>query len=162
MGAGRVLVEAGFDYALEAEFPASGLQGDLLRIPLAGVSVGIGSIAEIQLDGGFYNRLSITDRRDAPLSDMVEATGDTTSSIEDFVIATKVRLVPEAMSRPSVGLRFATKLPNASNESGLGLGTTDFLAWLLLAKTVQSVRLMGNVGWGFSRTRREATGRTTC
>ncbi len=58
---------------------------------------------------------------------MVKATGDSTSSIEDFVIGTKVRVVPEGMSRPSIGLRFATKLPYASNESGLGLDTTDFL-----------------------------------
>ena len=148
IGAGRVLVEAGFDWAAEAEFPVSGLEGDLLRIPLAGVSVGISSIAEIQIDGGLYNRLSITDRQSAPLSSMLDVTGDTTSSIEDIVIGTKVRLVPEGMSMPAVGLRFATKLPTASNESGLGLDTTDFFASLLLGKTVQSVRIVGNVGFG--------------
>jgi hypothetical protein len=52
------------------------------------------------------------------------------------------------VSRPSFGLRFATKLPNASNESGMGLDTTDFFASLLMAKTVQSVRVVGNVGLG--------------
>ena len=31
-------------------------------MPLLGVSVGISSIAEMQIDGGFYNRLAITDR----------------------------------------------------------------------------------------------------
>ena len=50
--------------------------------------------------------------------------------------------------RPSFGLRFATKLPNASNESGIGLDTTDFFASFLIAKTVQSVRIVGNVGLG--------------
>ena len=45
-------------------------------------------------------------------------------------------------------MRFATKLPNASNESGLGLDTTDFFASLLLGKTVQSIRIVGNVGLG--------------
>jgi hypothetical protein len=39
-------------------------------------------------------------------------------------------------------------LPNASNESGLGLDTTDFFAALLTAKTVRSVRVVGNVGVG--------------
>ncbi len=149
IGAGRVLVEAGLDYARDAEFPASGLQGHLFRFLVAGVSVGISSIAEIQLDGGFYNRLSITDRDlFAPLASMVTATGDSTSSIEDFVVGTKVRLVSEGVSRPAVGLRVATKLPNASNESGLGLDTTDFFASLLVAKTVQSVRIVGNAGLG--------------
>ena len=148
IGAGRVLVEAGLDYANDVEYPASGLEGDLFRFPLVGVSVGLSSIAEIQIDGGLYSRLSITDRRDAPLSSMVTATGDSTSSIDDLVIGTKVRIVPEGVSRPSVGLRFATKLPNASNESGLGLDTTDFFASLLIAKTVQSVRVVGNAGLG--------------
>ena len=148
IGAGRVLIEAGLDSARDVEYPASGLEGDLFRFPLIGVSMGVSSIAEIQIDGGLYSRLSITDRRDAPLSSMVTATGDSTSSIDDFVIGTKVRVVPEGVSRPSVGLRFATKLPNASNESGLGLDTTDFFASLLIAKTVQSVRIVGNMGVG--------------
>jgi hypothetical protein len=57
-------------------------------------------------------------------------------------------VVPETVAGPSLGIRFATRLPNAGNESGLGLDTTDFYASLLLAKTVQSVRLVGNVGLG--------------
>ena len=79
---------------------------------------------------------------------MVTATGDSTSSVEDIVIGTKIRIAGETESRPSFGLRFATKLPNASNESGLGLDTTDFFASVLVAKTMQSVRVVGNVGLG--------------
>jgi len=148
IGAGRVLIEAGLDYGRDAEYPASGLSGHLFRFPLIGVSLGISSIAEIQIDGGLYNHLSITARDQAPTSDKVTATGDSTSSVEDFLIGTKIRLVPEGMKRPSVAFRFATKLPNASNESGLGLNTTDFFASLLVAKTVQSVRIVANGGLG--------------
>jgi hypothetical protein len=148
IGAGRLLLEAGLDYAGDVDYPVSGLQGNLLRVPLLGVSIGISSIAELQVDGGLYNHLSITDRRSAPLSAMVTATGDSTSSIEDIVIGTKVRLAAEGVSRPSFGFRFATRLPNASNESGIGLDTTDFFASLLVGKTVQSVRVVGNVGLG--------------
>jgi hypothetical protein len=148
IGEGRVLVEGGVDYRRDAEFPASGLEGHLLRAPLFGISVGISSIAEVQFDGGFYNHLAITQRTTAPLSAMVTATGDSTSSIEDLVVGTKVRLAAEGVSRPSFGVRFATKLPSASNESGLGLDTTDFHVSLLVAKTVQSVRLVGNLGLG--------------
>jgi hypothetical protein len=146
IGAGRALLEAGFDYTHGADFPVSGLEGHLLRLPLVGVSLGISSIAEIQVDGGFYNRLTITERNVAPLSDMVTATGNSTSSIEDFVIGTKIRLIPEGITRPSFGVRFATKLPNASNESGIGLDTTDFFASMLVAKTVESIRVVGNGG----------------
>ncbi len=148
IGAGRVLVEGGFDWGRDLLFPASGLEGNLLRVPLVGASVGISSIAEIQVDGGFYDRLAITDRRAAPLADMVTATGDSTSDVDDLVVGTKVRLAPESARRPAIGVRFATKLPNASNESGLGLDTTDFFLSALVGKTVQSVRFVGNVGVG--------------
>jgi len=146
IGAGRVLAEMGLDYGRGVSYPASGLEGHLVRVPLVGVSVGISSIAEVQIDGGLFNRLSITERNVAPLSDMVTATGDSTSSVEDWSIGMKVRLAGETASRPAFGFRFATRLPNASNESGLGLDTTDFFASILGAKTIQSIRVVGNVG----------------
>jgi hypothetical protein len=62
VGNGRMLVEAGFDYGRDVNYPVSGLTGNLLRLPLIGISVGLGSYAELQLDGGLYDRLSITDR----------------------------------------------------------------------------------------------------
>ena len=148
IGAGRILLEGGVDYGRDILFPASGLTGDLLRAPLIGVSIGLSSIAELQIDGGLYNRLSITDRRAAPFSEGLDVTGDTTSDVEDLVIATKIRIAGEGTARPSIGIRFATKLPNASNESGLGLDTTDFHAAALVAKTVQSIRVVGNLGLG--------------
>lgn len=147
IGAGRLLVEAGIDYAQDVVYPVSGLEGNRSRVPLIGLSIGISSIAELQFDGGLRNRLSITARdATAPLAGMVEADGDSTSSIEDLVIGTKIRVASETATRPSFGVRFATKLPNASNESGLGLDTTDFFASILAAKTVQSVRVVGNIG----------------
>ena len=148
IGAGRVLVEGGIEYSRDMPYPVSGLEGHLVRFPLLGISVGLSSIAEIQVDGLSYSRLTITERTDAPLSGMVTASGDSASSLEDLVVGTKVRLVPEGVARPSIGLRFATRLPNASNESGMGLDTTDFFASLLVAKTVQSVRVVSNLGLG--------------
>jgi hypothetical protein len=149
IGAGRLLVEGGLDYAIDQDFPASGLSGDVLRVPLVGVSVGISSIAEIQIDGGFYTRLTISDRDPAaPLAGMLDVDGDTTTDVEDIVIATKVRFLSETASRPGLGLRFGTKLPNAGNESGLGLDTTDFFASALVGKTVRSIRFVVNAGIG--------------
>jgi hypothetical protein len=149
IGAGRLLVEGGIDWVNAITYPASGLEGDLLRFPLVGLSFGISSIAELQIDGGFYNRLSITARDpDAPLADRLDIDGSSTSSVEDFVIGTKIRIVPEGVTSPSFGVRFATRLPNASNESGLGLDTMDFFASLLGAKTFEQVRVVGNLGLG--------------
>jgi hypothetical protein len=146
IGAGRVLVEGGLDYLHSQTFTVSGLEGNLLRLPTLGVSIGLSSIAELQIDGG-YSRLAITKRSPAPLSTMLDIAGDTTSDFEDLVIATKIRMVGEKPGRPAIGIRFATKLPNASNESGLGLDTTDFFTSLLVGKTVQSIRVVGNVGF---------------
>jgi len=115
VGAGRMLIEGGFDYGADYKYTASGLEGPLLRIPLIGVSVGLSSIAEVQIDGGFYNRLKISSRDpNAPLAGMVTATDDTTSDVEDIVIGTKIRLASEGMRRPAFGIRFATKLPDAA------------------------------------------------
>jgi hypothetical protein len=147
VGPGQLLLELGFDQMWEQRYPASGLQGTLLRAPTFGVSIGLG-IAELQIDGAAFQRLQVKERFDAPLDDLLDFTGDSTSSIDDFTIGTKIRLMSEAPGRPAFGLRFATKLPNASNEQGLGLDTTDFYASLLLAKTVQSLRVVGNAGIG--------------
>lgn len=148
IGTGNILIEGGFDSQRDAVYPASGLTGDLLRLPTLGVSFGFSSILELQVDGGFYDRLNITSIEPAPLSDKLELTGDTTHDVEDLVVATKIRIVSEAAGRPSIGIRLATKLPMASNESGLGLDTMDFSAVSLFGKTARSVRVVGNFGLG--------------
>lgn len=149
IGAGRLLIEGGLDAARDQQYPVSGLKGNLLTVPSIGFSVGVSSIAEFQIDGGFYNRLNVKERNAfAPLASALTFTGDSTHDVSDTVIATKIRMVSEAANRPAIGIRFATKLPNASNENGLGLDTIDFYASLLGAKTVQSVRVVGNLGFG--------------
>jgi hypothetical protein len=146
IGGGRLLVEAGVDLKRDVVFPVSGLRGNSVTAPTFGVSIGLSSIAELQIDGGFYQRLNITERRPAPLARLLDFEGDRTTDVEDFIVATKVRLFTETPRRPSIGLRLATKLPNATNESGLGTDMTDFFATLLFAKTVQSLRVVGNAG----------------
>ena len=146
IGGGRLLLEAGLDVEREVVYPASGLRGNRLAVPTFGISIGLSSIAELQIDGGFFQRLNVTERRPAPLAGLLDFDGDETTDVEDFVVATKLRLMTEGARRPAFGLRLATKLPNSSNESGLGSDMTDFFATLLFAKTVESVRLVANSG----------------
>jgi hypothetical protein len=149
IGAGRMLIEGGLDFAHEQEYPVSGLSGNLWRVPTIGLSFGLSSIAEFQIDGGLNQRLSISSRKaGAPLASLVTATGSSTHGFEDVFIGTKIRVLPEGTRRPAFGLRFTTKLPNASNESGLGTDTMDFYGSLLGAKTVQSIRVVANLGAG--------------
>ena len=148
VGSGIILIEGGFDYQRDVFYPVSGLTGHLLRVPTLGVSFGLSSIAELQIDGGLYNRLTVTSREPGPLSEELDFTGDQTTDIDDLVIGTKIRLVGEGPGRPAFAVRIATRLPNASTESGIGLDTIDFFASVLAGKTVQSVRVVGNAGLG--------------
>ena len=50
IGSGLILFEGGFDLQQEIFFPVSGLQGDLLRVPTLGLSFGLSSIAELQIE----------------------------------------------------------------------------------------------------------------
>src|SRR5437762_10975751 len=57
VGAGRILLEGGFDVAHDQRYPTSGLRGNLWRVPTIGLSFGLSSIAELQVDGAVRVRL---------------------------------------------------------------------------------------------------------
>jgi hypothetical protein len=148
IGAGRVLVEGWISAVNDVTYPQYGLKGNLWQLPVLGVNVGLSSIADLQITGGPYNFMSIESRDPAaPLADVVTATGDSTHSVEDIRIGAKIKLVPEGEWRPGIGFRFSTRLPNASRKSGIGQDTTDFGASLLFGKTIESIRVVGNIGW---------------
>jgi hypothetical protein len=146
IGSGRILLEFGTEWSSAATYPASGLTGDLLRVPVFGVSFGVASNVELQIDGG-HSSLAITERGDGPFADVV-GEGSSASDFDDIVVATKVRLVSETEGRPAFGVQIATKLPIASNESGLGLDTIDVHLVMLVAKSFGRARFAGNLGFG--------------
>jgi hypothetical protein len=144
---GRLAVEMGVEWLDEVAFPLSGLEGDLLRAPAVAFRFGLGGLAEFQVAGG-HDLLFIDDRRPAPFADMIHVDGDVAHDIYDPVVATKLRLQRETPRLPSMGLRVATRLPSASNKSGLGTDTTDFFMWVLAGKTIVGTRLLANLGLG--------------
>jgi hypothetical protein len=147
IGAGRVLVEAGVDYNRDVFLPVSGLRGNHFVVPSFGVSLGVSSIAEIQIDTGLYQKLYITQQvPSAPFATLLKLDGDSTSDIDDIHIGAKVRLISETDRRPAIGSWFSTRLPNAGNESGLGKDMQDFASAITIGKTVQSVRVVANIG----------------
>lgn len=146
---GFILLEAGVDFLNGAVFPASGLAGNLLRIGTFGVSIGVSSIAEIQVDGGLANRLAITSMDPtAPLASAYTGNSTSTASIEDLSIGAKIRFLSETEGRPALAVRFATRLPMVGVENGLGTETTDVSIALAGAKTIESVRFAANLGLG--------------
>ena len=147
IGSGRVLIEAGIDYDRDTFLPVSGLRGNLVTMPDFGVSLGVSSIAEIQIDWGVYQKLQITEQiASAPLAHLVQTDGESTDDFGDIHIGAKVRLLSETANRPAIGSWFSTRLPNAGNESGLGKDVQDFASAITIGKTIQSVRVVANVG----------------
>jgi len=147
VGVHRVLLEAGFEINKDQLYSAYVVKGDTAHAPTFGVSFGISPSAEIQVDGGLFQHLTVTERRPALLAPVLDFTGDHASTLEDFTVATKIRIASEADTHPAFGVRFGTRLPTAKRESAMGLGTTDFFASFLVAKTVQSIRTVGNVSF---------------
>lgn len=148
VGSGMVLVEAGTNYEHSEVYPASGLTGNLWRLGTFGLDFGVGSVTELQIKGGLQDFLAVTNQIPAPLSSGLTFTGTSTRGFEDLLVGAKIRVAAETASRPAIAIKFATRLPDESTASGLGLDTTDFDLDLLIAKTIQSVRIVGNVGYG--------------
>ena len=147
IGAGRVLIEAGVDYNRDVFFPVSGLRGNHFMVPPFGLSMGVSSIAEIQIDAGLYQKLYITEiLPNAPFSNFLQLDTGSTADVDDIYIGAKVRLLSETARRPAIGSVFSTRLPNAGNESGLGKDMQDFASSIVIGKTIQSIRVVANVG----------------
>lgn len=140
-------IETGAGFARDREIPAVGLRGDVLRVPELTFRLGVSERVELRVDTG-YEVLLVRERREAPLSDELDFDGESSSDIRDPVVATLVRLRNESSRGPALGLRIATRLPVASNQSGLGLDTTDFFVTLLAAKDAGRLRGIANLGLG--------------
>ena len=141
---GQIQLGFGVEFLQGRHFPLSGLEGDLTRLGVGHVHIGVGKYAEFQLSGVIQDFLAVTNRRDPIIPP--DFAGNATSDAGDLVLATKIRLVREANKGPGFAFKFAVKLPNAGNESGLGTDTTDFYARLLVSKHIRNVHVFGSLG----------------
>ena len=143
---GAVRLELGFEFLQEAAFPLSGLEGDLTRVGVLGVRLGVGDRVELQILGSLQDFLNVDRRFAAPQADQLDFSGNSTSDVGDFTLATKIRLNQERSDLPAFGVRFGMELPNASNQSGLGVDETNVFGSLLVEKNAGPLRVLGNVG----------------
>ena len=144
---GWLVVEVGAAFAHDREIPAAGLRGNVLRVPELTLRLNVARRVELRVDTG-YDVLFVHDRREAPLSDELDYDGESSSDIRDPVVSTLVRMRDESQRAPAIGLKIATRLPVASNQSGLGLDTTDFFLALLAAQDAAGLRWVANLGLG--------------
>lgn len=150
--AGTLRLEIGADFTQNARYPASGLTGDLTRVGVIGVNVGVSPNVEFQIDGVVQNFLSINSLAANPAipPDFGAGVGST-NDIGDFTLSTKIKLRKETERAPSLGFRFGVQLPNSNERRGIGVNQTNAYGTILIGKKFGAdgrFNAFGNVGLG--------------
>jgi hypothetical protein len=146
---GTLRIQAGLDFLQEAKFPVSGLTGDLTRVGVIGVNIGLAPNIEFQIEGVAQNFLSINTRRPGAIPLSLGAGVNSTNDVGDFTLWTKIKLRNETEHGPSLGFRVGVQLPNSNQAKGLGLNNTNAYGSILVGKKFgRDARLntFGNLG----------------
>ena len=149
---GSVRLEVGIDFMQDAKFPLSGLRGDLTRVGVVGVNVGLSPNVEFQLEGVLQNFVSINSRAANPAILLEIAPGaNSTNDTGDFRLSTKIKLRNETRRAPALGFKFGVELPNSNEARGIGTNQTNAFGLLLVGKKFggeDRLNLFGNLGLG--------------
>jgi len=141
---GRVRMEIGAEFLQRQRYALSGLEGDLTR-GYAAIGVGVGEYAEFQISGVFQEVLSISKHTEPVVAP--DISGDSTRSVGNLTLGTKLKLVGEKDRMPAIAFKFAVELPNANQAHGLANDETAFYADLLFGKNIGHARLSGDLGF---------------
>ena len=148
---GTLRVEAGIDFVQDAKFPASGLTGDLTRVGVIGVHVGLSPNVEFSIEGVAQNFLSINTRRAGAIPLEVAPGANSTNDTGDFRLATKIKLRNETRRGPALGFQFGVELPNSNESRGIGVNQTNAFGLVLVGKKFGRdgrLNTFGNLGLG--------------
>lgn len=127
-------------------FPLSGLTGNLTKLGSLRFAISLSKYVELQTDGTLLNTLNVT-RRDSAFNSIRTTLRNPTSDVGDFSVWTKFGIVNEYGSGFALSVRFGVQLPNASNESGLGIDEMNFFSSLLFEKHAAGIWTL-NIGLG--------------
>jgi hypothetical protein len=131
---GTVRIEAGIDFMQGAKYTVSGINGDLTRVGVIGVSFGMGPNVEFQIEGVAQNYLSINSRGVSAIPLEFGPGVNSTNDTGDFTLAAKFKLRNETRRGPSFGFRFGVQLPNSNEARGIGLNQTNAFGSVLIGK----------------------------
>ncbi|HJR06199.1 MAG TPA: hypothetical protein VJ842_02795 [Pyrinomonadaceae bacterium] len=148
---GSARIEAGIEFMQDAKFPLSGLRGDLTRVGVVGINIGLSPNVEFQIDGVLQNFLSINSATPNPAIARNFSRPDSTNDTGDFRLSTKIKLRNETRRAPSLGFRFGVELPNSNETRGIGSNQTNAYGTILFGKKFgreARVNLFGNLGLG--------------
>lgn len=148
---GTARVEAGIDFMQDVKFPASGLTGDLTRVGVVGVHIGLSPNVEFSIEGVAQNFLSINSRVPGAIPLEIAAGANSTNDTGDFRLSTKIKLRNETRRGPSFGFQFGVELPNSNEARGIGLNNTNAFGTILVGKrfgTEGRLNTFANLGIG--------------
>lgn len=131
---GTIRIEAGLDFMQGARFPVSGINGDLTRVGVIGVNIGMGPNVEFQIEGVAQNVLSINSRGASLIPLNLTPGANSTNDTGDFTLWAKFKLRNETEHGPSLGFRFGVALPNSNQATGIGLNQTNAYGSILVGK----------------------------
>ena len=131
---GTLRIEAGLDFMQSVKYPVSGLNGDLTRVGVIGVNIGMGPNVEFQIEGVAQNVLSINSRGPSAIPLNLAPGANSTNDTGDFTLWAKFKLRNETERSPSLGFRFGVGLPNSSQGTGIGLNQTNAYGQILVGK----------------------------
>jgi hypothetical protein len=146
---GTVRIQAGLDFMQNATYPASGLTGDLTRVGVIGVNIGLSPNVEFQIQGVAQNFLSINSRTPGAIPLSLTPGVNSTNDVGDFILWTKIKLRAETRGGPSLGFRVGVQLPNSNQARGLGLNNVNAYGSILVGKkfgTDGRFNTFGNLG----------------
>ncbi len=131
---GSLRIEAGIDFLQGATYTVSGLTGDLTRVGVIGVNVGLSPNVEFQIEGVAQNFLSINSRGPSAIPLTLAPGVNSANDTGAFTLATKIKLRAETPHGPSLGFRFGVQLPNSNQARGIGLNQTNAFGSILVGK----------------------------
>lgn len=147
---GTVRLQVGIDFMQDAKFPASGLTGDLTRVGVVGVNIGLSPNVQFEIEGVLQNFLSVNTATPNPAIPRGFA-GGSTNDTGDFRLATKIKIRNETRRGPSLGFRFGVDLPTSNETRGIGINQTNAFGTILVGKKFgedDRLNLFGNLGIG--------------
>src|SRR4029077_7653271 len=144
--AGTLRTEIGFDFLQDVGFPLSGLRGDETSVGVVDLRMGVGRIAEIEVEGSIQNFLDVKSQGTSFVPNLSLTGVNSTHDTGDFTLATKVRLLKNDGLRPALAFKFGFVMPNSNQARGIGTNTTNVFAMIALQEQIQKLSVFGNLG----------------
>jgi hypothetical protein len=145
---GSVSFGFGFDFLQDKSYSLSGLNGDLTRLGVTTLRVGLAKNVEIEAGGVIQNFLNINERFRPSAIPLSLSSANSTHDVGDFYLATKFKIRNEGKHSPAFGFRFGVELPNSNQARGIGLNQTNFFATVIAGKHIGKWNIFGNIGIG--------------